>query len=142
MANNQNVATTLNTGKSITLTASDGDAADKLTYSIVNQPSHGTLTGTPPSVTYKPASGYTGSDSFTFKVSDGKADSNTATISITISSTSSGGTDKFGIKKIYPLKSGGEEWYMDMNNPNGDNRFNPQNSIYKEFRWFLEDEVE
>ena len=130
VANNQNVATTLNTGKSITLTASDSDS-DKLTYSIVNQPSHGTLTGTPPSVTYKPASGYTGSDSFTFKVNDGKADSNTATISISIGSTSSGGTDKFGIKKIYPLKSGGEEWYMDMNNPNGDSRFNPQNSITK-----------
>lgn len=130
VANNQNVATVLNTGKSITLTASDSDS-DKLTYSIVNQPSHGTLTGTPPSVTYKPASGYTGSDSFTFKANDGKADSNTATISISISSTSSGGTDKFGIKKIYPLKSGGEEWYMDMNNPNGDSRFNPQNSISK-----------
>ena len=88
------MATTLNTGKSITLTASDSDAADKLTYSIVKQPSHGTLTGTPPSVTYKPASGYTGSDSFTFKVNDGKVDSNTATISITIGSTSSGSTDK------------------------------------------------
>ena len=131
VASNQNVATTLNTGKSITLTASDSDTADKLTYSIVKQPSHGTLTGTPPSVTYKPATGYTGSDSFTFKVNDGKVDSNTATISITIGSTSSGGTDKFGIKKIYPLKSGGEEWYMDMNNPNGDNRFNPQNTITK-----------
>lgn len=130
VANNQNVATVLNTGKSITLTASDSDS-DKLTYSIVNQPSHGTLTGTPPSVTYKPASGYTGSDSFTFKANDGKADSNTATISISTSSTSSGGTDKFGIKKIYPLKSGGEEWYIDMNNPNGDSRFNPQNSISK-----------
>src|SRR6478672_1350577 len=93
-ANNQNVATTLNTGKSITLTASDSDG-DKLTYSIVKQPSHGTLTGTPPSVTYKPASDYTGSDSFTFKVNDGRADSNTATISISISSTSSGGKDKF-----------------------------------------------
>jgi hypothetical protein len=130
VASNQNVATTPNTDKSITLTASDSDG-DKLTYSIVKQPSHGTLTGTPPSETYKPASGYTGSDSFTFKVNDGKADSNTATISISISSTSSGGIDKFGIKKIYPLKSGGEEWYMDMNNPNGDNRFNPQNSISK-----------
>ena len=130
VASNQNIATTPNTDKSITLTASDSDA-NKLTYSIVKQPSHGTLTGTPPSVTYKPASGYTGSDSFTFKANDGKADSNTATISISIGSTSSGGTDKFGIKKIYPLKSGGEEWYMDMNNPNGDNRFNPQNTITK-----------
>ncbi len=130
VANNQNIATNMNTAKSITLTASDSDA-DKLTYAITKQPSHGTLTGTIPSLTYTPASGYTGSDSFTFKVNDGKADSNTATISLSIGSTSSGGTDKFGIKKIYPLKSGGEEWYMDMNNPNGDNRFNPQNSISK-----------
>jgi hypothetical protein len=43
----------------------------------------------------------------------------------------SGGTDKFGIKKIYNTKSSGEEWYMDMKNPTGDNRFNPQNTITK-----------
>jgi hypothetical protein len=41
----------------------------------------------------------------------------------------SGSTDKFGIKKIYSTKSGGEEWYMNMNNPTGDKRFNPQNTI-------------
>ena len=130
VANNQNVAAVKNTAKSITLTASDSDA-NKLTYSITKQPAHGTLSGTIPVLTYTPASGYTGSDSFTFKVNDGKADSNIATISISISASTSAGTDKFGIKKIYNTKSSGEEWYMDMNNPNGDNRFNPQNSISK-----------
>ncbi len=40
-------------------------------------------------------------------------------------------TDIFGIKKLYPTKSGGEEWYMNMNNPTGDSRFNPQNTITK-----------
>jgi hypothetical protein len=46
--------------------------------------------------------------------------------------TSSGaGTDIFGIKKLYPTKSNGEEWYMNMNNPLGDSRFNPQNTITK-----------
>jgi hypothetical protein len=49
----------------------------------------------------------------------------------TVASSTSGGTDKFGIKKIYSTKSGGEEWYMDMNNPTGDERFNPQNTITK-----------
>jgi len=130
VANNQNVATNKNTAKSITLTASDSDA-NKLTYSIVKQPSHGTLTGTLPSLTYTPTSGYTGSDSFTFKVNDAKADSNIATISITISSPTSAGTDEFGIIKIYKTKSAGEEWYIDMKNPEGDERFNPQNSISK-----------
>ena len=128
VANSQSVTTNKNTAKSITLTASDSDA-DKLTYSIVKQPSHGTLTGTLPSLTFTPALGYTGTDSFTFKVSDGKADSNIATVSITISTPASAGTDKFGIKKIYGTKPGGEEWYMNMEDPEGDTRFNPQNSI-------------
>ena len=130
IANNQNIAAKMNTAKSITLTASDSDA-DKLTYSIVKQPSHGELTGTLPSQTYKPASDYTGSDSFTFKVNDGKADSNIATISIVISSPSSAGTDEFGITKLYDTKSAGEEWYMDMKDPKSDVRFNPQNTITK-----------
>jgi hypothetical protein len=32
------------------------------------------------------------------------------------------GTDKFGIKEIYPTEAGGEEWFMNMNNPAGDSR--------------------
>jgi hypothetical protein len=40
-------------------------------------------------------------------------------------------TDIFGIKKLYPTKSNGEEWYINMNNPTGDSRFNPQNTITK-----------
>ena len=39
--------------------------------------------------------------------------------------------DQFGIKKLYPTKSGGEQWFMNMSNPLGDSRFNPQNTITK-----------
>jgi hypothetical protein len=39
--------------------------------------------------------------------------------------------DKFGIKKLYTTKSGGEQWFMDMSNPLSDSRFNPQNTITK-----------
>jgi len=39
--------------------------------------------------------------------------------------------DQFGIKKLYPTKNGGEEWFMNMNNPLSDSRFNPQNTITK-----------
>lgn len=39
--------------------------------------------------------------------------------------------DKFGIKKLYPTKSNGEQWYINMNNPTSDSRFNPQNTITK-----------
>src|SRR5207244_5907748 len=81
------MATSLNedSSKAITLTATDVDG-NRLTHSIVTMPAHGTLTGTPPSVTYVPAANYHGLDSFTFKANDGTADSNTATVSLTINS--------------------------------------------------------
>ena len=41
------------------------------------------------------------------------------------------GTDIFGIIKLYSTKNNGEQWYMNMNNPLGDSRFNPQNTITK-----------
>jgi hypothetical protein len=39
--------------------------------------------------------------------------------------------DPFGIKKIYPTKSGGDQWYMNMDSPTSDGRFNPQALIIK-----------
>ena len=68
---------------SITLTATDADG-DSLTYSVVSNPTHGTVSGTAPNLTYTPTSGYSGSDSFTFKANDGKVDSNIATVTITV----------------------------------------------------------
>jgi hypothetical protein len=43
----------------------------------------------------------------------------------------SSSSDIFGIKKLYDTKTNGEEWHIDMNNPTGDSRFNPQNTITK-----------
>jgi len=83
IANSQTIAVTQNTSRPITLTGFDPDG-DPITYAIVSGPSHGTLTGTPPSVVYSPASGYTGPDNFTFKVNDGKIDSAPATVSINV----------------------------------------------------------
>ncbi len=68
---------------SLTLSGSDVDG-DALTYSIVTGPAKGALSGTAPNLTYTPASGYSGSDSFTFKVSDGKGGSSTTTVTITV----------------------------------------------------------
>ncbi|PYQ71262.1 MAG: hypothetical protein DMG01_26015, partial [Acidobacteria bacterium] len=82
-ANAQSVTTAEDTAKAITLTASDVDG-DTLTYSIVSGPSHGSLSGAAPNVTYTPAANYNGPDSFTFKANDGTADSAAATVSITV----------------------------------------------------------
>jgi hypothetical protein len=71
------------TPKAIRLTALDPDN-EALTWSIVSGPSGGILTGTAPNVTYTPAAGFTGADSFTFKVNDGTYDSNVAVVSLNV----------------------------------------------------------
>ena len=83
VAQDQAVSTNEDTEKSITLTASDANG-DSLTFSVVSGPTNGTLTGTAPNLTYTPDANYNGPDSFTFKANDGLADSNTATVSITV----------------------------------------------------------
>jgi hypothetical protein len=37
--------------------------------------------------------------------------------------------DKFGTLAVYPTKQNGREWYVDMQNPNGDGVFNPGSEI-------------
>ncbi len=125
IANNQAVTFNKNTQQAITLTATDSNN-DPLTYAVLTQPARGTLTGTAPNLNYNPDTDYVGTDSFSFKANDGTVDSNTATVSITVDDPNN---DQFGIIKLYPTKINGEEWYMNMNNPLGDGRFNPQNTI-------------
>jgi len=86
IAKNQNVTTTINAPKSITLIATDVDE-DALSYSIRTFPSHGTLSGTPPHLTYTPSIGYIGQDSFSFKANDGKSESNVGVVSIAVESS-------------------------------------------------------
>lgn len=77
------------------LTASDPNN-DALTYAIVTNAGNGsaaitdTATG---AFTYTPNQGVSGADSFTFKASDGIADSNTATITVEIVNTAPLATD-------------------------------------------------
>jgi parallel beta-helix repeat protein len=55
-----------------------------LSYTVLSGPSHGSLTGTAPNLTYTPGTNYLGSDSFTYNVNDGISDSEVATVSITV----------------------------------------------------------
>jgi hypothetical protein len=82
LADSQNVITDKYTSVAITLAASDADG-DALSYTIINAPSLGTLSGTAPNLTYTPSG--SGTDQFQFAVSDGTYTSNTGTVSITIS---------------------------------------------------------
>jgi hypothetical protein len=82
VAVNQSVTVSYNTATPITLSATGNGT---LVYTVVSNPTHGTLTGTAPNLTYTPVNAYGGPDSFTFKANNG-TDSNIATVSITVQS--------------------------------------------------------
>jgi len=68
--------------------ANDSDVeGTTLTTTLVSAPTHGSLTlNADGSLTYQPAPNYTGSDSFTYRASDGLLSSNEATVELTMTS--------------------------------------------------------
>ncbi len=90
VASDRTAVTDQDVAVNITLQASDPDG-DLLTFSIISGPQHGTLSGSATNRTYTPNLGFTGSDTFDFKVSDGHGGSDTATVSITVTPVSADG---------------------------------------------------
>jgi len=84
VAQNTSVTTTLNTQVYVQLTFIDPDGPGPYTYTITQQPTNGNLTGSDNDRTYTPNSGFTGTDTFRWKVRDGLADSNIATVTINV----------------------------------------------------------
>ncbi|MFO1351233.1 MAG: Ig-like domain-containing protein [Gammaproteobacteria bacterium] len=83
VANGQSVSTLEDTAAGIVLTGSDPNS-DPLTFAVVTPPTHGTLSGSAPTLTYTPSADFNGSDSFTFTVNDGTVASPPATVTITV----------------------------------------------------------
>ena len=83
VASNVSAATVKNTNATIHLVASDADF-DSLTYIIVTSPSNGTATLNGDTVTYTPTTDFSGTDTFTFKVNDGSANSATKTVTVKV----------------------------------------------------------
>jgi len=93
----KSATTNYRTAVTITLTGSDVETCD-LGFQVVTPPANGTLTSPssvlcvtllPPysdssKVTYTPASGFSGTDTFTYRTSDGSATSAPATVTITV----------------------------------------------------------
>lgn len=77
------ITTTQNTPFNGVITASDPDG-DVMTFNTSVTPAHGTVTLNGNSYVYTPATGYTGTDSFTVTVSDGKGGVATVTIPVTV----------------------------------------------------------
>ena len=84
VAQDQSLATSEGTPASISLLYTDSDGPGPYTISIVSLPTHGTLSGNGNDRTYTPDAGYSGNDSFTWRVFDGLDYSNTATVNISV----------------------------------------------------------
>ena len=75
----------MNEEVTLTLSATDADSGEVLTYTIVEQPEHGSLSLiTDNKVVYTPEADYVGTDSFVFKVNDGEVDSNNSNFNLSI----------------------------------------------------------
>ena len=113
--------------------STDPDSGDKLTYAwrqtstpsvVLNNATSPVATFTAPRVSTNTVM------FFTLTVKDAAGLTDSATVKVTVNhetQSSAIGNDKdpFGVKEIYQTKQGGEEWYMNMNNPSSDSRNNP-----------------
>ena len=80
----QTKTTNKNQSVAVTLTATDFNVNNVFTYTIVALPAHGSLSGSGANLSYAPSLNFVGPDNFTFKANDGALDSNTSTVSITV----------------------------------------------------------
>ncbi len=83
VASDYNITMDQDTNISATLQGTDADG-DELTYTLLSNPTHGTLSGTIPDLTYTPNAGFSGDDSFTFKISDGTDETGVVTVHIIV----------------------------------------------------------
>lgn len=84
-AANDNGGTTPGTAVTINVLGNDSDPnGDALLITIDSQPHHGTAVVQNGQIIYTPAAGYTGVDSFTYIISDGKGGTATATVTVTV----------------------------------------------------------
>lgn len=90
VASPQSVTVSFNTVLTFALQASDPDAGDTLTFATVTAPSKGAVTydNAARSATYTPAADATGSDSFTYSVTDNGGLHTSATVTIQIAGVS------------------------------------------------------
>jgi hypothetical protein len=98
------------------VTCTDIDVGDTLTYMVVDDVDNGTLSlsATDGTFTYTSDGGFAGGDSFTFNANDGDADSNVATFTINVSLAP--GTILYRINAggpEVPAVGGGPNWAQD-----------------------------
>ncbi|MFL6200116.1 MAG: Ig-like domain-containing protein [Thermoanaerobaculia bacterium] len=111
MAGPDTAATNKNTPVTVSVLANDADIdGAALSVSAVTQGSNGAVTTNGITVTYTPAAGFTGSDSFTYNVSDGLGGTATGLVSVAVANVNDApvanpdsGSTREGVPVIIPV---------------------------------------
>jgi len=111
MAGPDTAATNKNTPVTVSVLANDADIdGGALSVSAVTQGSNGAVTTNGNTVTYTPATGFTGSDSFTYNVSDGLGGTATGLVSVSVANVNDApvanpdsGSTREGVAVIIPV---------------------------------------
>ncbi len=109
VAMSDTATTTFNAGITIPVLTNDSDVdADLLTLQSITQPAHGTTAITGTSIRYTPALNYSGSDSFSYTITDHQGGTRSATVnlSVTITPHQSWLRDSFGADSSNPAIAG------------------------------------
>lgn len=109
VANNQQLSVGSGSSVSLVLTASDSNN-DSLSYQITQQPQNGSITGSAPNFVYTANNNYVGTDTIRFKVNDGQADSQIATISINVTSSQNAGAFSNYINSSIVIDGNNGDW--------------------------------
>ena len=92
-----------------------------LTAVLVGGPAHGTLSlASDGSFTYIPATGYYGTDTFTYEAYDGQLDSNVATVTLTVGTPPVAVNDSYSLTPNSGLMAGEGPTYVTMVSQPGD----------------------
>jgi hypothetical protein len=88
VAQNDTASTAPGTAVVVDVLANDSDGnGDSLSVVGLTQPANGSTTVVSGGVRYLPNAGFTGTNTFTYRASDGSFDSNTATVTVTVGAT-------------------------------------------------------
>jgi YD repeat-containing protein len=110
VAVNDSITTVKNTAKTFDPRTNDSDGdSDPLTISAKTNGAHGTVAiNSGASLTFTPTTNYTGSDSFTYTISDGQGGTANATVSVTVAANSAPDAVNDSVSIETPLGSGAQ----------------------------------
>lgn len=124
VANDDQATTAMNTAVVMAVLANDSDPdGDPITITHVTDPSHGTANYDSETATYTPAAGFTGTDTFSYTIDDGRGGTDSAIVTMTV---------------LASLLQKGEIRGIVVHDPNANGKFGAPESVLAGWMVFLD----